>query len=209
MTAMGTFLTRERAPGPGGGKQAGSRRFWRDRRGAAAVEFALIAPLLLGMYFMSVEAGSAIETKRKLSRAAALIGNIVSQQESVTKANLKDIVTIGQTLLQPYNRGDPPAVTITGITMNSATPPQPTVAWSYSQGGTALTKGNAISVPEKLLTPGRFLVLVNSSLAYKPMIAWDASGSSTVGITTVFNNIGMTETHYEAPRFADVTCTDC
>ena len=40
-----------------------------DRRGVAALEFALIAPLLLSMYFVTMEVAQAIESNKKVGRS--------------------------------------------------------------------------------------------------------------------------------------------
>ena len=61
-------------------------RFWSDRRGIAAVEFALIMPILLIMYFLTMEASQAIETSKKVSRIGSMVADLVTQQTSVVKA---------------------------------------------------------------------------------------------------------------------------
>ena len=45
-------------------------RFCSDRRGVAAIEFAFIVPVLLIMYFVTMEASQAIETARRPAASA-------------------------------------------------------------------------------------------------------------------------------------------
>jgi Flp pilus assembly protein TadG len=51
------------------------RRFHRNRRGVAAVEFALVAPLFFGLLFAIIEIGlmffasQVLETRRRIRRA--------------------------------------------------------------------------------------------------------------------------------------------
>lgn len=52
----------------------------RDRRGIAAVEFAIIVPLLLAMYFVTLEAGQGLETNKKLGRVASIVADLVTQE---------------------------------------------------------------------------------------------------------------------------------
>ena len=75
-----------------------------DRRGVAALEFALVAPLLLSLYFVTMEVAQAIETNKKVSRAASMVADLVTQQQTITKSELEAIMTIGVSTIQPYNR---------------------------------------------------------------------------------------------------------
>ncbi|TIV67834.1 MAG: pilus assembly protein, partial [Mesorhizobium sp.] len=76
-------------------------RFCRDRRGVAAIEFAFIVPVLLIMYFITMEASQAIETSKKVSRIGSMVADLVTQQPSVKTADLDAIMKIGTSTLQP------------------------------------------------------------------------------------------------------------
>src|SRR5690606_29147070 len=80
----------------------GIARFGRDRRGIAAIEFALIAPILLALYFLTMEVSQGIETNKKLSRLGSTVADLITQQNSVTKDDLDAIMKIGGTTLLPY-----------------------------------------------------------------------------------------------------------
>ena len=54
-------------------------RFAADRRGIAAVEFALIAPLMLALCFGSVEVEQAVSLDRMVSLTAGTVANLVTQ----------------------------------------------------------------------------------------------------------------------------------
>ena len=56
-----------------------------DRRGVAAIEFALVAPLLLCMYFVTMEVSQAIETNKKVSRIGSMVADLVTQQQQTTR----------------------------------------------------------------------------------------------------------------------------
>ena len=95
--------------------------FCSNRRGVAAVEFALIVPILLVMYFMTMEASQAIETSKKVSRIGSMVADLVTQQPTIVKADLDAIMKIGTSTIQPYNRSTP-NITITAIQV-TMTPP--------------------------------------------------------------------------------------
>ena len=195
------------------GVRAGLSRFGRDRRGIAAIEFAFIAPILLAMYFLTMEVSQAIETNKKLSRVGSMVADLVAQQQgSVTKADLKAIMQIGDSTLLPYHRSTPKVV-ITAISV-SGSPLKAIVQWSQKvDGGTYsadAANGAETTLPSSMMTSGRFVVRVQSSLDYKPVITWAADGKSLLGLSAAFNSLSMSETAYLSPRMTTtISCSDC
>lgn len=188
------------------------RRLIKDRRGIAAVEFALIVPLLLVMYFVTMEAGQGIDTNKKLGRLASMVADLVTQESSVNKADLDAILQIGAAIIQPYNRSKP-SIYIAGIQFNGANPPVATVVWRRSiVNGTAgsATPSPQPTIPTSVRIANTFLVQVHTTLAYKPVITWAASNKDKQGFTSPFNSIPMGETYYlRARNGPTVTCVDC
>ena len=75
---------------------------WRDcRRGAAAIEFALTAPILILLHLGSVELVQAWEAQRRATHIAAALADLVAQNRTVTDADLSDILQAGTVLMQP------------------------------------------------------------------------------------------------------------
>jgi len=192
---------------------ARAARFRRDRRGVAAIEFAFIVPVLLIMYFVTMEASQAIETSKKVSRIGSMVADLVTQQQSVVAADLDAIMSIGNSTLQPYNRSSPKII-ITAIQISTDPTPKVQVAWSRKlvNGTTSAdaAKSSTTTVPASLTIAGTFLIRVESDLAYQPIITWSASNSQALGLTAAFNNISMSETYYLRPRRSPtITCSDC
>lgn len=189
-------------------------RLCRDRRGVAAIEFAFIAPLLLAMYFVTMEVSQGIETSKKVSRIGSMVADLVAQQQDVTPDRLKAIMQIGQATLQPYNRSDP-TIIITEIEITGDTPPKAKVFWSRKLvkgvDSAGETKKSETTVPAALMVAGTHIVRVQSSLEYKPVIAWAAeSDQRPLGLSSAFSNISMSETYYLRPRMSiKVTCDAC
>ncbi|CCV15585.1 TadE/TadG family type IV pilus assembly protein [Mesorhizobium sp. STM 4661] len=188
-------------------------RFCRDRRGVAAIEFALIVPVLLIMYFVTMEASQAIETSKKVSRIGSMVADLVTQQQSVKTADLDAIMKIGNSSLQPYNRSTPKII-ITAIQITDETTPKVQVVWSRKMVDGAFNadaaKNSITTVPPTLNIKGTFLVRVESGLAYKPIITWSADGQRRLGLTTAFDTISMGETYYlRARRSPTIPCDNC
>ena len=98
----------------------GLRRLIGDERGVAAIEFAFIAPVLLSLYFVTMEVSQAIEVNKKVGRVASMVADLVTQQTEIRPTELDAILKIGESILQPYNRSKP-TITVTAIRM-CATP---------------------------------------------------------------------------------------
>lgn len=204
-----------------GGKQSGRRagvRGWLqraigDRRGVAAVEFALIVPLLLCLYLVTMEASQGIETNKKVSRVASMVADLIAQQQSMTTTDIDAVMQIGEALLQPYNRSRP-GIFVTAIEITNEATPRALVFWSRKlvNGVPAAyrTKGNVVTIPNVLKVPGSFLVQVVSHLDYKPVISWSASDTAALGLISAFDDISMDETYYLRPRMStQVACSNC
>ncbi|AZO05311.1 pilus assembly protein [Mesorhizobium sp. M2A.F.Ca.ET.037.01.1.1] len=194
---------------------ARASRFGRDRRGVAAIEFALIVPVLLIMYFITMEASQAIETSKKVSRIGSMVADLVTQQTAVVKANLDAIMKIGSTTLLPYNRSDPKII-ITAIQMSDQASPTVKVVWSRKLVGSTYSAdakpGDTTTVPSTLKIRNTFLIRVESDLGYTPVIAWSATDekAKSFGLLSTFSNINMSETYYLRPRRVPmIPCSDC
>jgi Flp pilus assembly protein TadG len=188
-------------------------RFCSDRRGVAAIEFAFIVPVLLVMYFVTMEASQAIETSKKVSRIGSMVADLITQQQTIVAADLDAILKIGTSTLQPYNRSAPKII-VTAIQITDETTPKVLVAWSRKlDNGTYsvdAAENSITTVPTTLKIKGTFLIRVESNLAYQPIITWSADSAKRLGLTSAFSNISMGETYYLRPRRSPtIPCSDC
>ena len=198
----------------GAGILESMRRFGRDSRGVAALEFALIVPLLLMLYFVTMEVAQAIEVNKKVGRIGSMVADLVTQQQEMSKTELESIMRIGESTLQPYNRSQP-SIQITAIEVTDETTPKIQVVWSRKLVNGAFSagpaKGTAVTdLPPALQIKGSFLVRAESTLAYEPVITWAASSKAELGLAAAFDGISMKETYYLRPRMSTtIPCTDC
>ncbi|MEL6688510.1 MAG: TadE/TadG family type IV pilus assembly protein [Pseudomonadota bacterium] len=69
------------------------RTFREDSDGVAAMEFALIAPLLIGVYLGLAELSHALNKKRDISHSANVAGDLATQVESLNNAQIEDMIS--------------------------------------------------------------------------------------------------------------------
>ncbi len=121
-------------------------RFIVSTRAVAALEFAMIMPVLLLMFLGSFDAGNAIAVYAKVRAATYSLAAITNQYGDGTNPNYPPISTTimsaitGATgaVLAPYASSGT-TVVISQIKATSAT--VAVVSWSYAVNGTALTPG--------------------------------------------------------------------
>ncbi|MDB5438434.1 MAG: pilus assembly protein TadE, partial [Caulobacteraceae bacterium] len=77
-------------------------RLIKDQGGASAVEFALIAPVLIAMYFGIAELSQGMMSGNKAGEVASSIGDLASQNTCLTNAQVTDVFTIGGLLIKPF-----------------------------------------------------------------------------------------------------------
>lgn len=191
------------------------RRFLLDVKGVAAIEFAFVAPLLMVMYFVTMEVGLGIEANKKVGRVGSVVADLVTQQQQITASELDAIMAIGEAIMQPYNRSRPKIV-ITAIEITDEATPKALVKWWRQLENGSFTGGKpsnqVTTVPASLNVKGTFLVRVDAYLNYEPVVVWNAAGRDLLGLDGVFKNgvIAMREVYHLRPRVSQtIDCTSC
>lgn len=140
-------------------------RFARDLRGVSAVEFALIAPILISFYFGMAELTTALMAERRASHAASAIGDLVAQSRVVSGDDVDDIFEIGDRIVSPF-----PADTLKSCVVSIAADKDgnTTVLWSKANRGFAgcPDEGDPIAVPDNLIDANQGLVQARVEYSY-------------------------------------------
>jgi Flp pilus assembly protein TadG len=163
------------------------RRFWRDNRGLAAVEFAMIFPIMLTLYFGTLETSDALTVSRRVANVAETAADLVAQQTSVSSSDLTDVFAASAAILTPYDTTKIKIV-LTSVVASSSN--VTTVAWSSAYGGaTARTVNSSITLPTGLTTANSSVIMAEVTYSYVSPIAHFITGPIT-----------MTEKAYLRPR---------
>ncbi len=166
------------------------------------------------MYFVTMEAGQALETNKKVGRVSSTVADLVTQEQRFTAAQLNAILQIGAAIIQPYNRSRP-SIYVAGIQFNAnpanrnrglaQIPDQwlRRAMWPHQPIASP-------TIPATLRVANTFLVQVHVILDYNPVIDWAGQESKT-GFHSPFTlDFPMTETYYlRARNGPTVTCTGC
>lgn len=152
---------------------AGRHRFFLAATGGiAAVEFALVLPVLVLMFLASVDAGRAIAIYMKVRAATYTLDALTNQYQTIQSTDVSSITGATSLVLAPYSTA-PLGITISQISVNSAS--SATVSWSYSQNGSALTQGATVNVPSGFSTCTSYpcyLIYGQVSYSYSPLFGY-------------------------------------
>jgi Flp pilus assembly protein TadG len=166
------------------------RRFAASERGIAAVEFALVSPMLLLLLLGSIDAGRAVAIYMKVRSATYVVDSIANQYSIIQDTDMQTILGATSKVLSPYPSA-PVVVVISQVKVVAGG--AATVGWSDSLNGTARSVGSTVTgFPAGLAVPTPpyntstcsaypcYLVLGEVSYTYTPMFGYFLSGAITL-----------------------------
>jgi len=171
-------------------------KFWRatrlaayefpaDGRGLAATEFAVIVPLMLVMFFGTVEFSSAVAIDRKVTLMARTLSDLTSQSTSVGDTDMTNFFAASTGVMTPYD-ATPVASTITELYVDPSTL-QAHVQWS--KGSAPRAPKSAVTIPSTLAVGGTYLIFSEVSYTYTPSVGY-----------VLKNTITLSDVAYTRPR---------
>jgi Flp pilus assembly protein TadG len=179
---------------------AGLRRFADDKRGVSAIEFAMLLPLMITLYLGTVEISQGVAIDRKVTLTARTVADLASQSQTITNAQLQDLLKASAAVMTPYNDSDPTKPAKLGVTVTSLNidaQGRATVTWSQTLNGTARTPGASLTLPAALAVPNTSLVWSEATYAYTPTIGY-----------VITSTLNLHDQMYMRPRLSDsVTLT--
>jgi len=165
-----------------------------DCSGIAATEFAVIVPLMLVMFFGTLEFSSGVAVDRKVTLVARTLADLTSQSISVSDADLTNFTTTGKAMLTPYVP-TPLNTTITELWIDPTTS-NARVQWS--KGSSPRSTSSVVAVPSNLIAKdstgkviaGQYLILSEVNYLYTP----------TVGYVMAKAGVTLKDSAYTRPR---------
>ena len=175
--------------------------FFRDCRGIAAVEFAVIVPLMLTLLFATVEFAAGLAVDRKVSLVARTVANLTSQGTTASVADLTNYIGAANLIMVPYVQPTYPApnITISEVYIDPSTGVA-RVEWSWGSAPRGLYSTYAALPPSMIATdptthailPNQYIIVSEVNTLYTP----------TLGFFGVMGNSGITlsDVAYALPR---------
>ncbi|GLK49025.1 pilus biosynthesis protein TadE [Brevundimonas intermedia] len=143
------------------------RRLAGDERGVSAVEFALIAPVMILFYAGLVDLCQGYMALRRTNHVAAAVADLAAQSTVLTATDVDGIFEAGPGIMAPFNSTDLEQ-RISSVTRVSASSYK--VDWSRSSKTTGALSGDltvaAAKVPDDMLANGESVIIAEVAYTY-------------------------------------------
>jgi Flp pilus assembly protein TadG len=138
-----------------------------DIRGIAAIEFAMIVPIMLILFFGTDEFASGVAVNRKVTLMARTLSDLTSQNTSVTTTQLSNIFNASTGIMTPYP-SSPVNARIVELYIDSSLVVHQ--IWTATSGTTPPT--GTVTVPTALKVAGSYLIYSEVSYNYVPAVGY-------------------------------------
>lgn len=153
------------------------RALRRDKRGAAASEFALVLPVSLVLLTGAIIYGDAIAIDRKVTLTTRTVTDLVTQYTSLSTSDLQTLLNAASAIAAPYSVSNM-VVTVSEVTTDASG--KATVTWSQSLNGTKRPTGQVVTLPAAIDTASISYIFGEVQYTYTPAIGYQVTGPITL-----------------------------
>jgi Flp pilus assembly protein TadG len=169
------------------------RAFLGDTRGAAAVELAVITPVILSIFFGTAELAQGFAIDRKLTITARALSDLVGQATTISNADMTNIFTAANAIMTPYS-ASPLKARVTAVNIDGSG--TATVGWAdHSNWSVVGAPGAAVTIPAALRIPNTQIIWSEVQYGYTPPFAYYITGM-----------LNLTEQFFARPRQSNTIC---
>jgi Flp pilus assembly protein TadG len=174
-------------------------KFFEDRRGIAATEFAVIVPVMLVLLFSTVEFCSGLAVDRKVSLVARTIANLTSQGANASASDLTNFFGAANLIMVPYVQPIYPAPNMT-ISELYIDPSSGNARVQWSVGSAPHSVSSIVPVPSSMIAtdpttnaiiPNQYIIFSEVNTVYTPSLG--NYGMMTAAVT-------LSDVAYALPR---------
>jgi Flp pilus assembly protein TadG len=123
-----------------------------NEQGVSAVEFALIAPVMVLIYFGCIELSFLMRLDRRVTSTSASLGDLTARLATVTDADMHEMFAAAEVMMQPYD-ATAANMRLTSVVDNGDGVAK--VAWSDGYHLTAYAPGTVLTIPAGIIpSPG-------------------------------------------------------
>ncbi len=148
------------------------RKFIADRSGVAAVEFGLLAPILVLMLLGVIEISRAVSMNRKFSSVTATIADLVAREQTVSSADVTKMYSVASHMMKPWTSSQL-KLAIIPVKRDATTSKTCVYAQTANRAtlnGAALKAYQAsYTMPTGMLSGNDSVIVVESSYTFTPL----------------------------------------
>lgn len=178
-------------------------RFKRDEDGVAAIEFAIIMPVMIAIALGSWELSSAMRVKRKADHASSTLADLVTQGNTISQAEFQPLEGAIKAIIEPYTDMDY-RLCVAGVKIEGS---KQVVKWEFPKnsncasggGSSSVAKVRPNSIPVAMRVDKMFYVMSAAEIDYEPVFGGG-----------IANDLTFRDEAILVPRLVkEISCTDC
>lgn len=156
------------------------RRLGASESGAAAVEFALIMPFMLALYFGSMEASMLFTVDKRVNTISATVGDLVAQWNpstvppAIPSATLTSYFSASQGIMRPYSTSG--VKQVVSLIWVDGTTGATKVLWSVANGTGAVARTAGVAFAPlgttsttDIVARGGCIIAAETTYSYEPL----------------------------------------
>lgn len=147
-----------------------------DSSGVSAIEFALILPAMVAMFFGIGELTSYMQAHNRMTKVASTVADLVAQDTAITDDEMTNIFNCAEAIMQPFDAANG-WIRVSSVVANAMG--QTSVAWSDGQGISERAVGSAITVPGGIVPPNSSIIFTEVSFNYTSSFGMFLTGGIT------------------------------
>lgn len=184
-----------------------ARAFHTNRKGVAAVEFALMVPAMLSVWVGMVVATDALTADKKATMLTRTLADMTTQMQAVSQADMDSIFQATEAVMWPH-KADRLGMTVISLDIDGSG--KVFVDWSVVPSQASLRGGfgalarcsNFTELPAGLKVPRTSIVLAKVTMDYKASVATEIADKMFSG-TSVGGSMPLGDQLYMRPRQAN------
>jgi Flp pilus assembly protein TadG len=165
------------------------RRFGSAKQGVAAIEFAIIAPMMIFLLLGAVDLIDVLNANKRVHNAASSLSDVVARDTEVSDDEIAGIWSALDLLMFPSSAANM-QVRVTSVRVVNATTAE--VVWSEGRNMGARSAGSAVSLPAAMMIAGTSIIMTEAETDY----------SAPLGVLTAMP-VKLDHTAYRRSRLVD------
>ena len=179
-------------------KWRGLKTIDKNIEGVAAVEFALILPLLALLYLGGIELSLLMQADRRVTTVTATIGDLASRQTTLNNDDVSDIFDAARIIISPL---DPALAQMRLSSLVADNNGQVTVEWSDGCNTTPRADGSSVGdLPQGIVPAGGSIILAEVMYEYDSLVNFLTDGENGRAIS----DVTLDDRFYLRPRRTEV-----